>query len=157
MTWLRIFGMLLTTFSQVYGQSAARFVGTTPCAGINKSFMGISPQIPCDIIKWELTLTGDGLAGGSTFKLKREFLHFVDNRTSVSKGSAVIEGKWKSVENPNPVGRTYALQNANTELMFLQVGANLLHFMNSDKRLLVGNGGWSYTLNRVSKNKLTQN
>jgi len=30
----------------------------------------------------------------------------------------------------------------------VQAGENILHFLNEDKTLRVGNAGWSYTLNR---------
>ena len=34
-------------------------------------------------------------------------------------------------------------------LLFAKVDENLLHLLNSDGNLMLGNGGWSYTLNRA--------
>lgn len=36
-------------------------------------------------------------------------------------------------------------------IYFLKLDDNLLHVLSPEKRLMVGNGGWSYTLNRTDK------
>ena len=41
----------------------------------------------------------------------------------------------------------YFLRNGNKNLMMLELNNNLLHLLNDDRTLLVGNSGWSYTLN----------
>jgi hypothetical protein len=35
----------------------------------------------------------------------------------------------------------------------VKVGENLLHFLNPDKNLMIGNAGWNYTLSRKGVGK----
>lgn len=44
----------------------------------------------------------------------------------------------------------YLLQYGNKILKIAELNINLLHLLNEDKSLLVGNGGWSYTLSNIS-------
>jgi hypothetical protein len=43
----------------------------------------------------------------------------------------------------------YELQNGSRILLIAELNSDLLHLLNTDKSLLVGNGGWSYTLNNI--------
>jgi hypothetical protein len=40
-------------------------------------------------------------------------------------------------------------ENSPVSLSFLRPDTNLLHLLDGDRRLMIGNGAWSYTLNRV--------
>lgn len=57
------------------------------------------------------------------------------------------EGRWSVAKGTksDPKAVVYELAEA---VNFLKVGDDVLHAMNPDRTLAVGNGGWSYTLNR---------
>ena len=42
-------------------------------------------------------------------------------------------------------------------LFFMKPNENLLHLLDEEKNLMVGNGAWSYTLNRIDPVKLSSN
>jgi len=46
---------------------------------------------------------------------------------------------------------TLATDDPTVAVRLLQVGSDLLHLVGADGRLLVGNGAWSYTLNRAGE------
>jgi len=45
----------------------------------------------------------------------------------------------------------YFLQNGDKVLKIASINNNLLHFLDANNKLLVGNGGWSYTLNNIMR------
>ncbi len=51
-----------------------------------------------------------------------------------------LKGEWGKEKS------NYILNNAGKILKLLEMNDNLLHLLNSDNSLLVGTGGWSYTL-----------
>ena len=131
------------------------FVGTTPCADAAKPMLKIPPGDRCDRIKWELSLYQDESSRTpTTYHLKREFGYHVDNRTSASKGEIIIEGKWSITRGTRQYANAiiYSLEtgNAGQVLMFMKAGERLLHLLNKDKSLQVGNGAYSYTLSKTT-------
>lgn len=55
-----------------------------------------------------------------------------------------FSGKLKKENN------RYYLPNGSKGLTLVELNANLLHITEADDRLLIGNGGWSYTLNNTN-------
>jgi hypothetical protein len=72
-------------------------------------------------------------------------------------GAETIELKGKLTidkgtnENAEAVVYTLNAENSPISLSFLQPDQNLLHLLDADKRLMIGNGAWSYTLNRIDQ------
>ena len=129
------------------------FVGTSPCADIARPLLKIPPGANCDQIKWNLTLYHDpNTLTPTTYKLNSEYGFYVDNRTYVTKGTNVGEGKWAIVRGTktDPHAIVYQLDPDKPQIAisFVKVGDHLLHLLNRDKGLMIGNASWSYTLNR---------
>jgi hypothetical protein len=128
------------------------FAGTSPCADFVKPFLAIPSGEKCDRIRWELTLYHDPNTRNPTaYKLMREFGFHVDNRTYQSKGSTNLEGRWQIVKGRpiDPDAVVFQLDaNKSQSLAFLLIDQNILHPLDTNKNLLVGNSGYSYTLNR---------
>ena len=52
---------------------------------------------------------------------------------------------------PDRVVYRLTADKSQRSLSFVKIGDNLLHLLNPDGSLMVGNGGWSYTLNRADQ------
>lgn len=124
------------------GQNAAGvYVGTSPCDKVPRPFIGITANENCDRIMWELSLTP------TTFSLTAGHGYHIDNRTFKKTGTKTISGTWNSTRHKNNK-QIIQLVSGNRTLQFLKMDANILHLLNNDKSLMIGDGGQSYTLSR---------
>jgi len=79
------------------------------------------------------------------------------------EGASTIElkGKWtidKDIhENYRAVVYRLIADNSSITLSFLKPNENILHLLDGNKNLMIGNGAWSYTLNRTNPVKLSSN
>ncbi len=126
---------------------------STPGDSLIKSLLGIPNETLCDFIRWDLSLkTGQQDAG--TFSLKIRFGVSQPNTLGFKGGgeSRSLQGKWEIRPNPdkNVKGAIYRLECVQWEsaLSFVKISENLFQILTPDNTLMVGNGGWSYTLNR---------
>lgn len=113
------------------------FVGTTPCTETIRPLLQIPADANSELIRWELTLLPAG------YKLRCE------HESTTNKGTKVIqkEGTWTATKGikSNPDAVVYELNGA---VALFQLDSNILHILNPDRSLMIGHGGWSYTLNR---------
>jgi hypothetical protein len=67
-----------------------------------------------------------------------------------------LEGKWTITKgmSSSPDATVYQLRDSKTgkTISFFKVNDNLLHLLDSDQRLMIGDAAWSYTLNRIDNN-----
>jgi hypothetical protein len=136
--------LALAAFASEACAEGGIFVGTTPCDASVRSFLAIRAREKCELIRWDLSLatrvgrtTGPnlyanveyGLAGKPLKKLKRE-------------------GLWEAgvgtPEHPDAV--VYELTRGKAKLALWKVTDETVHLLDAKRRLLVGNGGWSYAL-----------
>jgi hypothetical protein len=124
------------------------FTGTSPCADFVKPFLRIPADVKCDRISWQLSIR----PGSKTYQLTREYGFHVDNRTYQSHGSTSFEGSMATTK-----GRAYDPQAAVLQLdagkspsiAFAVVDQNVLHLLDTNQRLTIGNSGASYTINKL--------
>jgi hypothetical protein len=133
-------------------QNSTVLVGSTPCDPVIKPALQIPAATTCDFIRWELTLEGDGNA--NTFFLTTVFGESQPN-TPGFKGDGekrTFKGTYtvlkKNKEMPN--GEIYLLKTEKSHniISLLKLNENLFHLLTPSGKLMTGNGGWSYTLNR---------
>ena len=131
------------------------FVGTSPCDAASRSLLNIPETADCELIKWELTLYQDpGTLAPTTYKLNYVYGLPQQGTNGVSRGGTKVErqGKWVTGRGTkiDPHAVVYRLDpDAHRQsLTLIEVGEGLLHLAGRDERLMVGNAGWSYTLNR---------
>ena len=143
------------TNAQSFG--TAEFVGTTPCGALPREFLGgIAATAECHSITWRLVLSTQQNSR-ATFQLGVTYgLPARRNPNLIEQGPAVaMEGTWEIVKGTtsDPEARVYRIHAGKPErtLSFVKVGGDLLHLLARDKSLMVGNGGWSYTLNRADR------
>jgi hypothetical protein len=95
-------------------------------------------------LKWDLTLYQNPATGlPTTYKLRGTFYR-----------QQIGEGKWSIIKGTktNPDAVVYQLDpdKAQGSLFLLKADDNIIFFLSKEKNLLVGNGDFSYTLNRGS-------
>jgi hypothetical protein len=113
------------------------YVGSTPAHAVIRSFLGISLSDSIDFIKWRLTAKDDQYSLHCQFGIgKPNTDGFINDGKTID-----LSGELRKENN------YYFIQNGHRTLKLLALNDNLLHFLNNDNSLLVGNGGWSYTIN----------
>lgn len=140
----------LTAWSPMTVNPAADvFTGTSPCADFVKAFLGIPPEQKCDRITWQLSIQ----PGSKMFALTREYGFHVDNRTYQAHGSASMKGTLTTTKGraSDPEATVFQLVNEKSQrIAFAAVDANVLHLLDTNQRLAIGDGGASYTINRIN-------
>jgi hypothetical protein len=120
----------------VASATAGTYVGSTPAHSAVRSFLRISSTDSIDFIRWKLEI------GAGIFKLHCWYGLAQPGTPGFSNGQTVaFEGQISKSENH------YHLRFNGKSISVLEVNANVLHFVDGDNRLLVGNGGYSYALN----------
>jgi len=123
------------------GNIVGVFDGRTPCRDLATQ-LNEKVTTECIKIKWRLTLYKDPVTGNPA---SYELLGF-----AYRKGNPRI-GKWHIIKgtHANPEAIVYQLDQPGKEPLFLQKGDdNVLFFLDQEKKLMVGNRDFSYTLNR---------
>jgi hypothetical protein len=139
----------------------AEFVGSTLGEPLVREFLGgLASNAPCHSITWQLALsTNQNSRRPSTFDLAVLYRIPTRHNTNQSEdGPKVkIRGTWEIVKDAESRASTviYRIHAEQPErsLSFVQVSENLLHLLNPDGSLAVGDGGWSYTLNRAARSE----
>jgi hypothetical protein len=134
----------------------AEFVGTSPCDTLPREFVGGIPvTAPCHCITWELTFfTNQSARMPATYKLVASYgLPGRNDPNQIEDGPRVEQqGTWKMLKGMKTNSRALVYRitadKSESSLSFVKVGENLLHFLNPDTTLMIGNAGWSYTLNK---------
>lgn len=128
------------------------FHGSTPGDDEIKTLLAINLKTKVDFIRWYLTLD-DVAPDQRTFTLDIVFGEARPNTLGFIGGGEKrsFDGK-VTVSQDNVInGEIYHLTSAElrTGIRMVKLNENLLHLLNSQGYLMVGNGGWSYTLNRM--------
>lgn len=131
------------------------FVGATPCDPVARQMLSIPANLDCEMIKWKLALRRDPrnqqpymFALNYTYGMTKPGTQgFMDE--GISKE---MSGKWDIAENkrktPGKSILTLQPESSAVKLSFLQLNDQMLHLLDPKENLMIGNGGFSYTLNR---------
>lgn len=126
--------------------SAFNLVGSTPGDSAIKKMLGIKADAVIDFIRWNLLINKD-----ETFKLSIEYGENQPNTLGFKQGGTaqIIEGNYQVASSEN-WEQLYTLQrkDGTAMLSLVAISTNLFHMLDDQSQLLVGNAGWSYTLNR---------
>ena len=151
--------------SNSFKDSVVVFAGTTPCGNVIRPLHKIGPEPDCQlkdckcfVVEWELTLYMDATTKEPTrYKLTGINRHTVKETNMYSEPGikTEAEGRWAIVRgtktNPDAVFYQLNPDKPGMDLSFLKLNGNLLHIVDQNKKLMIGNEFHSYTLNRVSK------
>ena len=116
------------------------YTGSTPADPVVRLFLGIPLSDSVDFIRWKCILIDN------QYQLQCNYGIGKPNTDGFMNGGTKLKliGEYKKEKN------VYLLKNRTKTLKAVELNQDLLHLLNADNRLLVGNGGWSYTLNSVT-------
>lgn len=122
------------------------YTGSTPAAKVVRSFLGIPFSDSIDFIRWKLIFLND------KYLLQCNYGIGKPNTNGFINGGKKIEisGVWQKEKY------YYHLRYRDKTLKLAELNTDLLHLLDTDNRLLAGNGGWSYTLNNIKPLKTDQ-
>jgi hypothetical protein len=123
------------------------FTGSTPArAAVIRNFLGISLTDSVDFIRWNFVF------GDKKYSLTCNYGIGKPNTNGFYNGGKIakIDGDFTREKN------YLVLMNAGKKLYLAELNQNLLHLADEKKNLLVGTGGWSYTLNKLSASETDQ-
>lgn len=117
------------------------FDGRTPC-NVLSEYLNERPRPDCIKIKWRLTLFVDSISGKPS---RYELIGLTYKREKPRVGSwQILAGT-----NVDAAAVVFELSENERSPLLLQKGdENILFFLDKDRKLLVGNSDFSYTLNR---------
>ncbi len=125
-------------------------VGSTPGDPAIKSMLGIAPEAKVDFIRWELTLNTEN---AKIFSLNAIYGEAKQNtRGFIEDKKLSLAGKYSISQKAGGKINTEIYQlksdHPQTTLSLVKLSDGLFHILTADNKLMAGNGGWSYTLNR---------
>jgi len=120
------------------------FIGSTPAAAAVRNFLGIAMSDSIDFIRWKITF------GEASYELTCNYGIGKPNTNGFINGGKHIQLKGRLSSEKN----IYRLLNEATSLFILNLNNDLIHLLDNNKKFLVGNGGWSYTLNNIAPEHL---
>ena len=153
-TILLICGLADIACSQASQSPVDVFVSSTPCDAFIKSSSGIPATSTCEFIKWEHRLF-KAKGGTGQFQLTALYGESQPNTNGFKGGGKkiTVDRRYTSGASDKPATVFYRLQSDNipSPLYLVKLDDNIFHFADSNKKLLVGNGGWGYVLNRLKQ------
>jgi hypothetical protein len=129
-------------------------VGSTPGDKEIKDLLSIPSNGNIDFIRWNLKLNNAKTNQNSFFKLDIAFGETKPNTLGFTNGGEKrsYEGtiRVSKNKNSNMGSEIYHLKSPgfSNEISIIKISENLFHLLTSQNELMVGNGGWSYSLNR---------
>jgi len=116
------------------------YTGSTPANNTIRSFLGISLSDSIDFIRWKLIFREHEYILSCNYGIGKPSTNgFINGGSKIE-----LKGTLKKEKN------NYLLQNGNKTLKLAELNKTLLHLLNNDNSLMIGNGGWSYTLNNIT-------
>ncbi|MBX3240426.1 MAG: hypothetical protein KIT80_01735 [Chitinophagaceae bacterium] len=119
-------------------------VASTPCDELIKKQLSITTNDIVDFMKWVLVLKADG-----NFSLDIHYGESKPNTMGFKKDHSVsCEGIYSITITDNAATYTLKSKQFLMPVRLLKLNENTFHLLTPDNKLIVGNGGWSYMLNR---------
>jgi hypothetical protein len=141
----------------------AVFAGMTPCSAQARPLPQIPSDTDCDQTIWNLVFYQDPQSGApTTYGLKSSYGRSKQGTNDLIGGGTPVsmEGKWTITTGTesDPDATVYQINPDDPQKMvsFLKVNENLIHVLSREKTMLVGNGAWSYTLDRMDNQNPVQ-
>jgi len=131
------------------------YAGSTPGDSLIKAILGIPIEKPIDFIRWDLVLRNEG---HQTFILNIHYGISQPNTRGFMAGDETrsYEGDYiNSTVKTDPFNKeVFSLVSDSFKtgnLSLVKMGNRLLHILQPDSKLMVGTGGWSYTLSQTGE------
>jgi hypothetical protein len=132
------------------------FEGTTACSALTRPLPQIPENTDCELMIWKITFYQDAAEQTpTTYILEGTYGPSQPNSLGPAGGGTAIsmEGTWSIVRGTklDPDADVYQLRSKDSEVAvsFVKMSDDILHVLNPDGTLMLGNAAWSYTLNRT--------
>lgn len=154
---LSIAAFFISEIEKLNAQTAVKplsnitLIASTPGDSLIKTLLDIPQVTNIDFIRWDLILTS---TESNNFQLNIIYGVSKPNTSGFIDGGEkrLIKGLYSISKSKNGElkGDVFELHNGKnrTPISFIKLNDNLFHILTPDHKLMVGNGGWSYTLNR---------
>jgi hypothetical protein len=130
------------------------FVGSSPCDQSMRPFLSIPGEHPCEFVKWKLALFENTDQQLPRFVLEYTYgMSQAGTQGFVNGGTDVkIIGRYNLARSTGtlPGESVIKLQQdaPNLPISFAKLNKNILHMLDNEGQLMIGNAGWSYTLSK---------
>ena len=117
-----------------------KYTGSTPAGPEVRRFLGIPLADSVDFIRWVLVIDNNQYVLDCNYGISKP-----NTPGFINDGKRIkLTGSFKSNDN------YYQFQNKNRYLNVALINQNILQLLDDNKNMLVGNDGWSYTLNNTA-------
>ncbi len=154
-----LFVTSLSMFFKGYSQTSSTFgffVGSSPCGNVIRPLLNMPLTAECEFTKWTITLYQDAVTRApTTFNISWVYGVGQPNTSGFVGGGTKVEiaGKWAIVKGSkaNSEAVVYQLNPDQPEksVSFVKLDDNVIHLLYSDKSLMMGDSGQSYTFNKI--------
>jgi hypothetical protein len=144
--------------------SSVFFAGTTPCSNVIRPLHKIAKEPDCQLndchctmVEWKLTLNSNPVTGQPTtytltginrFSVKETNMYSQPGTKSERSGNwSIMKG---TKRNPDAIVYQLSPDDPTITVRMVRLSDNLLHILDPEDQLLIGNEFFSYTLNRVA-------
>jgi hypothetical protein len=135
------------TVAQQPGAITGFFAGSIPCDDWIKSELKITQSTPCEFQKWELTLDNNQFSLKVRYGISKPNTNGFENEGTLME----VAGTYSFRKSPDGKKIYYELNSSKFKMVLklLRLDDNVFHIVDDAGTLLVGNGGFSYSLNRI--------
>lgn len=128
---------ILNAFIFFNNSNEKKYTASTPAGALVRNFLGISVTDSIDFIRWKVSINNDRYSVDCNYGISKPNTNgFYDGGKKVSFAGQILKNK-----------NIYTFKHNKQTLKFIELNGNLLHILNDDNTLMIGGGGWSYTLN----------
>jgi hypothetical protein len=137
--------LLLASYMMTTPKADISFTASTPAGKTVRTFLGIDTRDSIEFIRWRLKIVEN-----SAFELSCSY-----GMTKPNTNGFAVENKLAMTGTVHMHNGILTLNHNNQKLDLLMLDENILHLLYADGQLMVGNGGWSYTLNSMTPHPLS--
>jgi len=148
---LLFMALYINACAQSASSSTVEYFGSTPCDSLIRKSSGIASGMVCDFIKWNIEIDGLNNDSGAV-RISYNYGESQPNTNGFKQGGITkkLNGKYYLVKTSSARKRFHVRSNDNVvELWLMEMDKNILLFTDTEGKLMVGNAGNSYVLNRV--------
>ncbi len=134
------------------------FAGTTPCSSLTRPLPQIPEDTDCEQMIWKLVLYRDPATGSPTiYELNSAYGISKQGTPDLVHGGTPVDmaGTWEirkgTQSDPDATVYRLDLDDPSGAVSFVKISDDIIHLLDGDGALVIGNGAWAYTLNRMDE------
>ncbi|MCE6991875.1 copper resistance protein NlpE [Dyadobacter sp. CY323] len=156
----RFLVLITLAFASVMATSSSPdpmiFVSASPCDPVARHYLDIPKDFDCEMIKWRLSLYKDPRNQSPTrFELSYTYGMTKPGTEGFMNGGFAkeLKGKWTATKSTSQRAGSHVYQlipdSRPGTISFLKLDENVLHLLDLKGNFMIGNAGFSYTMNKL--------